>query len=112
MHHGKAVPVTVRILHANIPPAIMACVLCCNRCNVVYAATGYYPKGGPTKSNQEAQIDMIDESLRWAGINEANAVCSHCNLTASRHKLYKTALPEHLPSCIEWLCTSCMAAVV
>ncbi len=35
---------------------------------------GYYPKNGPNKSNLEAQIDMIDESLRWAGINEATEV--------------------------------------
>ena len=40
----------------------------------VYLPPGYYPKGGPSKSNQEAQIDMIDESLRWAGISEATAV--------------------------------------
>ncbi len=26
--------------------------------------TGYYPKGAPVKSNQEAQIDMIEESLK------------------------------------------------
>eukprot|EP00798_Chlamydomonas_sp_ICE-L_P008462 gene8462-4905_t len=32
---------------------------------------GYYPKGGAPKSNLQAQIDMIDESLAWAGITEA-----------------------------------------
>ena len=36
---------------------------------------GYYPKDGPNKSNLEAQIDMIDESLRWAGIDKATEVC-------------------------------------
>lgn len=35
---------------------------------------GYYPKDGPNKSNLEAQIDMIDESLRWAGIDQATEV--------------------------------------
>jgi hypothetical protein len=29
---------------------------------------GYYPAGGPPKTNQQAQIDMIDESLKWAGV--------------------------------------------
>lgn len=32
---------------------------------------GYYPKDGPSKTNQEAQIDMINESLKWAGITSA-----------------------------------------
>ncbi|EIE22719.1 S-adenosyl-L-methionine-dependent methyltransferase [Coccomyxa subellipsoidea C-169] len=33
---------------------------------------GYYPQGGPKKSNQEAQIDMIEEVLSWAGVTEAS----------------------------------------
>eukprot|EP00884_Botryococcus_braunii_P011260 jgi/Botrbrau1/20134/Bobra.0173s0036.1 len=32
---------------------------------------GYYPKDGPAKTNQEAQIDMINESLKWAGVSSA-----------------------------------------
>lgn len=35
---------------------------------------GYYPKDGPAKSNQEAQIDMINESLKWAGVTSAKKV--------------------------------------
>lgn len=35
---------------------------------------GYYPKGAPVKSNQEAQIDMIEESLKVGGCCEADAV--------------------------------------
>ncbi len=35
---------------------------------------GYYPQGGPKKSNQEAQIDMIEEVLSWAGVTEASKV--------------------------------------
>ena len=35
---------------------------------------GYYPKGGPKKSNQEAQVDMIEEVLRWAGVTKAEKV--------------------------------------
>lgn len=31
---------------------------------------GYYPKGGAKKSNQQAQIDMVDEILRWAGVEQ------------------------------------------
>jgi hypothetical protein len=30
---------------------------------------GYYPAGGAPKSNQQAQIDMIEESLKWAGVD-------------------------------------------
>jgi tocopherol O-methyltransferase len=37
-------------------------------------ATGYYPKDGPRKSNSEAQIDMIDEVLSWAGVTDATSV--------------------------------------
>lgn len=34
---------------------------------------GYYPKGTPvgSKSNQQAQEDMIEESLAWAGVQSA-----------------------------------------
>jgi len=32
---------------------------------------GYYPKGAPAKSNQEAQVDMIEEALAWAGATSA-----------------------------------------
>lgn len=35
---------------------------------------GYYPKGGAPKSNQQAQLDMIEESLRWAGAEGATKV--------------------------------------
>ncbi|KIZ03430.1 Methyltransferase type 11 [Monoraphidium neglectum] len=30
---------------------------------------GYYPAGGAPKSNQQAQIDMIEETLSWAGVD-------------------------------------------
>ncbi|KAL4425042.1 hypothetical protein ABPG77_001820 [Micractinium sp. CCAP 211/92] len=33
---------------------------------------GYYPKGGAPKSNQQAQIDMIEETLKWAGVTGAS----------------------------------------
>ncbi|KAG2454116.1 hypothetical protein HYH02_001154 [Chlamydomonas schloesseri] len=32
---------------------------------------GYYPKGAPVKSNQQAQIDMIEETLKVAGVTQA-----------------------------------------
>jgi hypothetical protein len=35
---------------------------------------GYYPKGGAPKSNQQAQVDMIEETLRWAGVESATKV--------------------------------------
>ena len=37
---------------------------------------GYYPKGAAPKSNQEAQIDMIEEVLSWAGATSATKVCA------------------------------------
>ena len=37
---------------------------------------GYYPQNGPKKNNQEAQIDMIEEVLSWAGVTEASKVTS------------------------------------
>ena len=30
---------------------------------------GYYPGGKVTKTHKEHQIDMIDESLKWAGVD-------------------------------------------
>ncbi len=35
---------------------------------------GYYPKGAAPKSNQKAQIDMIEEVLKWAGATNATKV--------------------------------------
>ena len=35
---------------------------------------GYYPQGAPPKSNAQAQIDMIEETLRWAGATSATSV--------------------------------------
>ena len=66
---------------------------------------GYYPKDGPNKSNLEAQIDMIDESLRWAGIDQATEVCpcmyparsSDTTLTGYCHCYYKISLLIYLP---------------
>lgn len=31
---------------------------------------GYYPAGGPPKTNQQAQIDMVDEVLKWADVGD------------------------------------------
>jgi hypothetical protein len=35
---------------------------------------GYYPKGGKPKSNQQAQVDMIEEVLSWAGVTAVKSV--------------------------------------
>lgn len=35
---------------------------------------GYYPKDSPPKSNTQAQIDMIDEVLSWAGVSQVGKV--------------------------------------
>ena len=61
------------------PFSCMCCCLPSIKRKLLHTHAGYYPKGGSTKSNQEAQIDMIDESLRWANISEATAV-SFCSL--------------------------------
>jgi hypothetical protein len=42
---------------------------------LLHAPAGYYPAGSPPKSNQQAQIDMIDEVLRWAGVKTVDKVC-------------------------------------
>lgn len=44
-------------------------------------AAGYYPAGAPPKSNAQAQIDMIEESLKWAGVTSAKSV----SMCASDH---------------------------
>ncbi|GLC72181.1 Tocopherol O-methyltransferase [Pleodorina starrii] len=35
---------------------------------------GYYPKGAPPKSNQQAQVDMIEETLKVAGVTEVRSM--------------------------------------
>lgn len=35
---------------------------------------GYYPKGGAPKSNQQAQVDMVDEVLSWAGVTKSTSM--------------------------------------
>jgi len=51
---------------------------------------GYYPNG-PIKDHKQAQVDMIDESLKWAGITQAkNAVDVGCGIGgSSRHMARK-----------------------
>lgn len=46
---------------------------------------GYYPQNGPKKSNQEAQIDMIEEVLQWAGVTEASKVENPTSLAFAFH---------------------------
>ena len=41
---------------------------------------GYYPKGGAAKSNQAAQIDMIEEVLSWAGRFRRKEGAAGCQL--------------------------------
>ena len=35
---------------------------------------GYYPKGGGPKDELQAQVDMIEESLKWAGVTTVSSV--------------------------------------
>lgn len=39
---------------------------------------GYYAKGGKAKSNAQAQIDMIEEVLKWAGVVKVSKVGKDC----------------------------------
>jgi hypothetical protein len=54
---------------------------------------GYYPRGSPPKSNRQAQIDMIEEVLLWAGVNNVHrALDVGCGLGGSaRHLARKFA---------------------
>lgn len=45
---------------------------------------GYYPKGAAPKSNRQAQVDMIEETLRWAGVERAEKVGPSRSCTAQR----------------------------
>jgi hypothetical protein len=38
---------------------------------------GYYGKGEAPKSNTQAQIDMIEEVLKWAGVEKVSKVTLH-----------------------------------
>ncbi|GLI70558.1 hypothetical protein VaNZ11_015480 [Volvox africanus] len=49
---------------------------------------GYYPKGAPPKSNQQAQVDMIEESLKVAGVSAVrNMVDVGCGIGGSSRYL-------------------------
>ena len=37
---------------------------------------GYYPADGAQVSNQQAQIDMIERTLSWAGVDSVHQVRS------------------------------------
>ncbi|KAF5836056.1 S-adenosyl-L-methionine-dependent methyltransferase, partial [Dunaliella salina] len=52
---------------------------------------GYYPAGAPPKSNTQAQIDMIEEVIKWASVqNVKSMVDVGCGIGgSSRHILNK-----------------------
>lgn len=43
-------------------------------CSYVCHYAGYYPAGGAPKTNAQAQIDMIEETLQWAGVESVKSV--------------------------------------
>ena len=49
----------------------------------MFGFEGYYPKDGPRKGNREAQVDMVDELLQWAGVQSANKVRHTAALSSS-----------------------------
>ena len=59
-------------------PVLAEC--CLKLCKIISCRRhhGYYPRGATQqKSNREAQIDMIEESLRWAGVTEVKQVLQY-----------------------------------
>jgi hypothetical protein len=43
-------------------------------CATCTFTAGYYPAGGAPKTNAQAQIDMIEETLQWAGVASVKSV--------------------------------------
>ena len=58
--------------HSPPPAVLTSASVCC--CSGEHMHHGYYPQGAPPKSNAQAQIDMIEETLRWAGATSATSV--------------------------------------
>lgn len=58
---------------------------------------GYYTKGQGKKSNTQAQVDMIEEVLTWAGVTKVRKVINYTEAVAFFH-------PSHL--CFRPACTS------
>ena len=60
---------------------------------------GYYPGGVPRPDHTRAQVDMIDEALRWAGVDDDHPVASlldvGCGIGgSSRH------IARRFPECV------------
>jgi len=51
---------------------------------------GYYPPGELDKSNRQAQIDMIEESLKWAGVDSVSRMVDvGCGIGGSSRYIVK-----------------------
>lgn len=51
----------------------------------IFHCAGYYPAGAAPKSNQQAQIDMVEETLKWAGVTSVDSVSYSCHRPASNY---------------------------
>jgi hypothetical protein len=74
---------------------------------------GYYPEGCPPKSNQQAQIDMIEESLRFAGVERVSKVPSQklgwggCAGRQTGMATLRASLLAGLSAAVAFLCSRC-----
>lgn len=62
---------------------------------------GFYPKGSPPKSNQQAQIDMIEEVLSFAGVDKVDKVGSQDSKHEAASKAMRSLGLTALRSCLE-----------
>ena len=58
---------------------------------------GYYPKGGEPKSNTQAQVDMVEEVLSWAGVKQAAKASPHTTFVPAKPPYMYCLLDQHLP---------------
>lgn len=78
MHHGgQAKPPVTPASTASKDSLINACGGAC----LLFMNAGYYPKDSAPKSNQQAQIDMIEMSLQHAGVTSISSVRRHGSRT-------------------------------
>jgi hypothetical protein len=55
-----------------------------------FGVAGFYPAGAPPKSNQQAQIDLIEETLSFAGVQQVTSMVDvGCGIGGSTRHILK-----------------------